>query len=157
MTKAFYPGSFDPFHNGHLEIIKSASKIFESVVIGVGTNPEKTDYFLDQSERFLLVKSCLDDLNNVEVVEFQGLAAYVASKIDANCILKGVRSSTDLDDEMLQSRINSSTGDSIQTVFLPGISEFGLVSSRYIRQVSILGGDLSKLVPLHVAQHLAKR
>ncbi len=157
MATAFYPGSFDPFHNGHLAIINSASEIFEKLIVGVGTNPEKSDFFIDPSKRVELIQTCLSEFRNVEVVQFQGLTAESAEKFEANCIVKGVRSSTDLDDEMLQARINSSMSKQIPTVFMPGLGEFALVSSRYLRQVSTLGQDLSKLVPSVVAQYLDER
>lgn len=157
MVIAFYPGSFDPFHNGHLAIANAASEVFDKLIIGVGNNPDKSDYLIDHQNRFELVQNCFSGNNKIKVMKYEGLTTTAAGQVNAVCIVKGVRSSTDLDDEMLQARINSASGKQINTVFMPGVGEFALVSSRYLRQVSILGQDLSKLVPSVVAQYLIER
>lgn len=157
MSTAFYPGSFDPIHNGHIAVVNSAAKIFETVVIGVGNNPAKTNYLLNQDERFSLASNCFSTIDNVKVIKFEGLTTEAAMSVSADCLIKGIRSGSDLDDEMLQAKINYETGNSLTTVFLPAINEFGLVSSTYLRQVTLAGGDLSKLVPVQVSEYLAER
>lgn len=156
MTRAFYPGSFDPVHNGHVAVIEAAASIFDEIVVAVGHNPQKASSgFLPAEDRVELIEAAIGHENNVRVVLFSGLVTVAAAEHGASCLLKGLRSSTDLDVEMLQAKMNSATGDGIPTVFVPGIGTDALVSSRYVREIAAAGGDVSSVVPRVVAERLA--
>jgi pantetheine-phosphate adenylyltransferase len=156
MAKALYPGSFDPVHNGHVAVIETATSIFDEVIVAVGHNPEKSSSgFLPAAERVALIEQATDGLTGVRVVLFSGLVTAAAADHDATCLLKGLRSSTDLDVEMLQAKMNSATGGGLPTVFVPGIGTNALVSSRYVREIAAAGGDVSSVVPAGVASRLS--
>ena len=157
MAVALYPGSFDPLHNGHLAVIETAAAVFDEVLVAVGHNPEKPSGFFTGAERVDLITSAVEGLANVRVVSFSGLVTQAASDNDATCLLKGLRSSTDLDVEMLQAKMNAASGDDLPTVFIPGIGPNALVSSRYVREIATAGGDVSSVVPDVVAKSLAER
>ena len=146
MGVALYPGSFDPVHNGHLAIIEMAATVFEEVVVGVGHNPAKPSGFFTGPERIALIEACLEGLPGVRVAGFSGLVTVAAAELGATCLVKGIRSATDLDAEMLQANMNNTTGG-VPTVFLPGLGQHTLVSSRYVREIASAGGDVSAVVP----------
>lgn len=156
MAVALYPGSFDPVHNGHLVIIEVAASLFERVIVAVGHNPAKPSGMLPAEERADLIRDCVRGLANVEVDLFTGLVTVAAAERGADCLLKGVRSGADLDVEMLQANMNARTGGDLPTVFLPGLGEHALISSRYVREIATRGGDLGRVVPAVVAERLAQ-
>ncbi len=160
MAVALYPGSFDPVHNGHLAVIEMAASLFERVVVAVGHNPAKPSGMLPAEERAELIRSCVPELANVEVALFAGLVTVAADDLGADCLVKGIRSATDLDAEMLQANMNAKTGrpgeGDLPTVFLPGIGEHALISSRYVREIAARGGDITRVVPPLVAQRLVR-
>ena len=157
MAVALYPGSFDPVHNGHIAVIEVAAAIFDEVIVGVGHNPAKPSGFFTGDQRIEMIKASVAGLTNVRVEGFSGLVTVAAAELGATCLLKGLRSGSDLDIEMLQAKMNSATGNDIPTVFLPGIGPHALVSSRYIREIASAGGDVSSVVPEPVLQALAER
>ena len=152
---ALYPGSFDPVHNGHLAIVELAASLFSQVIVAVGHNPAKPSGTLTPDERVALLVSCTDHLDNVAVDTFTGLVTAAASDLGADCLVKGIRSATDLDVEMLQAKMNAESGGGLSTVFVPGIGSNALVSSRYVREVAARGGDVSAVVPAVVAERLS--
>lgn len=160
MAVALYPGSFDPVHNGHLAVIEVAASLFERVVVAVGHNPAKPSGMLSGEERAELIRRCLGEVANVEVALFTGLVTVAADDLGADCLVKGIRSATDLDAEMLQANMNAKTGrpgaDDLPTVFLPGIGSHALISSRYIREIAARGGDVSRVVPPVVVERLVR-
>ena len=157
MVRAFYPGSFDPVHNGHVAVIDVAASIFDEVVVAVGHNPEKASSgFLPAEDRVELIEAATRHAGNVRVVLFAGLVTVAAAEHDASCLVKGLRSASDLDVEMLQAKMNSATGGGIPTVFIPGIGTDALVSSRYVREIAAAGGDVSSVVPREVVDRLAR-
>ncbi|MCP3989090.1 MAG: pantetheine-phosphate adenylyltransferase [Actinomycetia bacterium] len=155
MAVALYPGSFDPVHNGHVAVIAMAASIFDEVIVGVGHNPAKPSGFFTPDERIDLITESVSDLTNVMVVPFTGLVTAAAAELGVTCLIKGLRSASDLDVEMLQAKMNSATGDDLPTVFLPGIGTNALVSSRYVREIASVGGDVSSVVPIAVQRALA--
>ena len=157
MTVALYPGSFDPIHNGHLAVVGVAATLFDEVVMAVGHNPAKPSGLFTPAERMELITFATGDLANVRVSSFTGLVTVAAAELGADCLVKGVRSATDLDTEMLQANMNAATGDELPTVFLPARGPHALVSSRYIREIASGGGDVSSVVPAIVAKWLAER
>lgn len=155
---ALYPGSFDPIHNGHLAIIDMASAIFERVVVGVGHNPAKPSGLFTPDERIEMIRLAVEERTNadrVEVVAFVGLVTTAAADAGATCLVKGLRSTTDLDVEMLQANMNQGSSEqNLPTVFLPGLGESALISSRYVREIASAGGDVGFAVPTVVADRL---
>jgi pantetheine-phosphate adenylyltransferase len=160
MAVALYPGSFDPVHNGHLAIVEVAASLFARVIVAVGHNPAKPSGMLPAEERAELIRGCVADRPNVEVALFAGLVTVAAADLGADCLIKGIRSATDLDTEMLQANMNAKTGPAgsgdLPTVFLPGMGPHALVSSRYIREIAARGGDVGRVVPPEVAERLAR-
>ena len=157
MAVALYPGSFDPIHNGHLAVIADAAVMFDEVLVAVGHNPAKPSGFFTPSERMEMIEAATDDLPNVRVVSFTGLVTKAAAEHQVSCLLKGIRSSTDLDVEMLQAKMNAASGGGLPTVFIPGIGPNALVSSRYVREIASAGGDVASVVPDAVTRSLAER
>lgn len=161
MSVALYPGSFDPVHNGHLQVIAAASALFDSVIVGVGHNPAKPSGLFTPDERAAMISESVAgmhgvDLANVRVELFVGLATDAAISLGADCLLKGVRGGSDLDAEMQQATMNSLTA-SVPTLFAPAMGEASLVSSRYVREIAALGGDITSVVPPAVAARLNER
>ncbi len=157
MGVALYPGSFDPVHNGHIAVIEMAATVFDDVVVAVGHNPAKPSGFFTGPERMALIEAAVGSLSNVRVTGFNGLVTDAAADLGATCLVKGLRSSSDLDAEMLQANMNSVTGGGLPTVFLPGLGEHALVSSRYVREIASAGGDVASVVPASVMEALAQR
>lgn len=147
MTVALYPGSFDPVHNGHLAVVETAAPLFAEIIIAVGHNPAKPSGMLTPEERSELIKGAVGHLPNVRVESFTGLVTAAAADLGADCLIKGIRSASDLDVEMLQANMNAASGGGLPTVFLPGMGPHALVSSRYVREIAARGGDVSAVVP----------
>lgn len=161
MSVALYPGSFDPIHNGHLQVIAAASPLFDSLIVGVGHNPAKPSGLFTPEERAAMIAESVlaypgADLGNVRVELFVGLATGAAITLGADCLVKGVRGASDLDAEMQQATMNSLTAQ-VPTLFAPAMGEASLVSSRYVREIAALGGDISSVVPPAVAAVLNER
>ena len=146
MPAAFLPGSFDPFHNGHLAIVRVAAGLFDTVIVGVGYNPAKPSGMFTVEERQKMIMESTADLANVQVTSFDGLVTVAAKSHGADVLVKGIRTATDLDAEMVQANTNEATGG-IQTMFVPGLGAAALVASRYLREIGIREGDISSLVP----------
>lgn len=154
MAVALYPGSFDPVHNGHVAVIAMAARIFDEIIVGVGHNPAKPSGMFNPEQRMAMIRQSVADLPNVRVTAFTGLVTAAAAELGVTCLVKGLRSATDLDAEMLQAQMNASTGNDLPTVFLPGMGPNALVSSRYIREIASAGGDVSAVVPPIVLRHI---
>jgi pantetheine-phosphate adenylyltransferase len=157
MTVALYPGSFDPIHNGHLAVVGVAAALFDEVVVAVGHNPAKPSGLFSPTERIELIEAAIGEIANVRVSSFTGLVTTAAIEHGADCLLKGVRSAGDLDTEMLQAHMNAATSGGIPTVLVPARGPDALVSSRYIREITAGGGDVSPVVPAIVAKRLLER
>ncbi len=156
MSVALYPGSFDPVHNGHIQVIETVAPLFESLVIGVGHNPEKPSGLFTPDERADLLRHATGHLPNVRVELFVGLATFAARSLGADCLVKGVRGAGDLDAELQQATMNSLTAG-VPTLFAPAMGESALVSSRYVREIAAMGGDVTGVVPPAVAARLNER
>lgn len=153
-TRAIFPGSFDPITNGHLDIIKRGQKLFDEVIIAVGTNSEKKSLFSPQ-ERVDIIKELLVDIPRVQVESFDGLLVEFAKQKKADIILRGLRSLTDVQYEFKLAMTNRAIAG-FETVFVMASSEYGFISSTFVREVASLGGDVSNLVPENVFKRLKK-
>ena len=146
MSSAIFPGSFDPVTNGHLDIIKRAAKIFDRLVVGVFNNIRKQS-FLPVEDRVKALKEAVADMENVEVVSFDGLLADYMIENDIQVIVRGLRSVTDFEYEQGQAQIIKSMHPELDTFFLLTKPKLSYVSSSVIREMHKFGGDISTLVP----------
>ena len=156
MCVAVFPGQFDPITRGHMDVIRRGAAVFERLVVGVGINPAKQEFFT-QDERVEMIREVLDaDLSNVEVRKYTGLTADFVREAGAACILRGIRDATDLRTEFQLALANRAIGG-VETVFIMTGDQYALTSSSLIRQVVTLGGDvrtLHSLVPDNVVRRL---
>ena len=156
MTTVLIPGSFDPLHLGHIDVVDQAVELFGDVVVGVLVNFDKPSGVFTPDERVSLAEASLDGRSSVSVAAFGGLAVQAAADVGADFIVKGLRTPNDFDIEQQMAHMNHSvTG--IRTVFLPCRAEFGFVSSRFIREIATHGEDIGHLVAAPVAAALADR
>ena len=153
MTIAIYPGSFDPITNGHIDILKSGSEIFDKVIIAVSYNINKQG-FLSVEERVDLIKKSVAHLNNVEVDAFEGLTVEYAKKKGADVLLRGLRTSFDFEYELQLSQTNNALNKDLKTVFLITKPEYNFISSSMVREILANKGDISKFVPKEVNDFL---
>ena len=156
MVKALYPGSFDPVHNGHIDIISTASRLFDEVVVAAMRNPSKSTPFFSDSERVAMLEASTAHLGNVSVVEFGELVIDLAARLEVDLIVKGLRGVADFDSEMQMAQMNRSVGG-VDTMFLPAKSGDDFIASKYIREITRFGGDCSHLVPEPVAKLLLEK
>lgn len=156
MTTVLIPGSFDPLHLGHVDVVEQAVELFGNVVLGVLFNHEKPSGMFTPDERVELAVASLADLPTVRVDKFGGLAIQAAADVGADFIVKGLRNAGDFDIEQQMAHMNHSSAG-LRTVFLPCRPNVGFVSSRFIREIAAHGGIVEHLVPKPVAVALADR
>jgi pantetheine-phosphate adenylyltransferase len=156
LPTALYPGSFDPFHNGHLDIVEQATTLFDAVVVATMYNPDKPGGFFTLDERQALIEAAVAHLPNVKVTTFAGLAVDATKAAGADVIVKGLRTGADFEIEMQMAHTNEAVAG-VRTVFLPCRPALSFVSSRFIREIAQYGGDVSSLVPPAVARRLEER
>ena len=150
--KVLIPGSFDPPTNGHIEVIKRASNVFDEVFVGVVVNPQKDPMF-EVAERKKMLSEILVDISNVNIESFEGLLVDFAKKMKINAIVKGLRAMTDFDYEFQMAQMNFNLAD-FETIFIPASPEYGYVSSSMVKEIYSYGGDVSALVPSVVVERL---
>ena len=156
MIKAIYPGSFDPITNGHIDVIKRASRIFDQVTIAVSQNINKKS-FLSEKEKIEAINLSLEGLKNVEVIAFDSLLVDFAKKINAQIILRGLRAVSDFEYEFQLAGMNKHLNKNIETFFLTPSEEFSNISSSLVREILMLGGDISSFVPQKVEKILLSK
>ena len=143
--KVLIPGSFDPPTNGHIDVIKRCSKVFEEVLIGVVVNPSKKSLFTTKI-RELMLNEIISETPNISTKTFEGLLVDFAKVNNVQAIVKGLRAMTDFDYEFQMAQMNSNLAD-FETIFIPASPEYGYVSSSMVKEINSYGGDVSKLVP----------
>ncbi len=153
---ALYPGSFDPFTLGHLDIVTRASKIFDQVIIGIGASGVKKPFF-NVDERIAMAQLATQNLSNIEVHAFKSLAVEFARKVKAQVILRGIRSELDYQYEMQLTFINKKLAPEIDIMFLPTKQELCEISSTYIKEIASYGGDLTGFLPQVLIPQITQR
>ena len=146
MIKAVFAGSFDPPTNGHLDIIKRASTLFEKIDVVVSVNPDKK-YMFTQDERVAMLKELVKDMKNISVHAYEGLIVNYAKQSDAKVLIRGVRSSNDFSYEFELASMNQNLNPEIETVFLQSREKYAIVKSSSIKELAKFGGDISRMVP----------
>ncbi len=156
MTIAIYPGSFDPVTNGHLDIANRAAALFDELIIGVYDRPQKHLMF-STAERVNLVKKAVTHLPNVRVMAYDELTVNFARRVNAKVIVRGLRMGSDFEQEFEMGMMNKKLNPEIEFVCLMTSLEFQFLSSSLLKEVCALGGDITCLVPKHVAVALKKK
>lgn len=146
MSRAIYPGSFDPVTFGHLDIIERSSKMFDEVIIGVLCNSAKKSLFTVE-ERVDMIRKMTEKYDNVKVMSFEGLLIDFAKKVDATIIIRGLRAVTDFDYEIQIAQTNKVEYDKLETIFMATSLQYSYLSSTIVREFASYGGDISRFVP----------
>lgn len=151
---AIYPGSFDPPTNGHLDLIQRGSKIFDHLVVAILCNPDKKNPLFSVEERIEMLLAVARDCPNVEVEAFNGLLVDYAVRRQARVIIRGLRAISDYENEMNMALMNRKLDPNLETVFMMPSVAYTFLSSRLVREVCQLGGDIRSLVPPMVEERL---
>jgi pantetheine-phosphate adenylyltransferase len=161
MTKAFYPGSFDPMTNGHLDVLIQALSIASNVVVGIGIHPGKAPLFSFEERSDLIRQSLLgalpDRIGDVDVVSFSNLVVDAARAHGTNILIRGLRDGTDFDYEMQMVGMNRQMAPDVQTVFIPAGTISRPITATLVRQIAAMGGDVSAFVPEAVLAALSSK
>ena len=153
---AIYPGTFDPVTNGHLDVIQRASLLFDEVIIAVAYNDEKHPLFTSD-ERLHLLREAIRTSGNVKVVKFEGLLVDFARNQGATAIVRGLRAISDFEFEFQMALMNRKLEDSVETIFLMPKEEYTYLSSRIVKEIARLGGNVEAFVPHSIAEALKSR
>jgi pantetheine-phosphate adenylyltransferase len=156
MVRAFFPGSFDPVHLGHINIVMRASRLFDELVVGVYNRPLKNLLFTPE-ERLSLVRTAFINEPKIRVLGFAGLTVEACRSIDAQVIVRGLRVFSDFEYEFRMALANHRLGPDIEVIALITNEEHTFLSSTTVREIASLGGDISSMVPTHVAEALRRR
>ncbi|MGH2591962.1 MAG: pantetheine-phosphate adenylyltransferase [Anaerolineae bacterium] len=156
MTTAVYPATFDPIHYGHLDIIRRAAAIFDEVIVGVYDRPLKNLLF-DVSERLALVREAVADIPRVRVTSYSGLTVDFAREAGAQVILRGLRVVSDFELEWRMALTNKQLAPELEVLCLMTNREYAFLSSSIVREVALLNGDVSGMVPMHIVRALARK
>jgi pantetheine-phosphate adenylyltransferase len=156
MRRAIYPGSFDPVTNGHLDIIERARKLFDEVIVAVAHNDEKQP-LLPLKERLDLLRETAGKIDNVRIAQFKGLLVEFARAEEAGAVIRGLRAVSDFEFEFQMALMNRKLDAGVETIFLMPKEEYTYLSSRIVKEIARLGGDVSGFVPPAVASTLSKK
>lgn len=154
--KALYPGTFDPPTNGHLDLIQRGAKLFDHLTVAILSNPVKNPLFTVE-ERVEMLRESTGALGNVSVATFDGLMVEFARKQGASAVLRGIRAISDYEYEFQMALMNRRLAPEIETVFLQPAGRYSFVSSRMVKEVFSLGGDVTGLLPPNVLKRLRDR
>lgn len=156
MTVVLYPGSFDPIHNGHVEIVETAARLFDRVVVAAVRNPQKGQPLFSLEDRQDLIETSFAHLDNVEVTLFSSLVVDLAQQVGAHFIVKGLRAVSDFESELQMAQMNRSISG-VDTLFIPTTSSHSFLASKLIREIARFGGNVDSMVPSCVASRLKER
>ena len=149
MRTALFPGSFDPFTMGHMDILRSALKMFDRVIVAVGYNSAKSGFFHPEL-RVQIIKDAVAGLENVEVCSYRGLTVDFCREMGVNCIIRGLRTTTDFEMESVIAQANRKMAPEILSIFIPAGHEYSFISSTVVRDVLVNGGNARCFLPKNV-------
>jgi len=155
--KVIYPGTFDPLTNGHLDLIERGSKIVDELVVAILLNSDKGTPLFTVAERFEMISQSVKPFDNVSVMTFDGLLVDFARAQGAKAVLRGIRAITDYEYEFPMAMMNRKLAPDLETIFMMPTEQYTYVSSRLIKNVFELGGNVSELVPPLVMQRMRAR
>jgi pantetheine-phosphate adenylyltransferase len=156
MRRAIYPGSFDPVTNGHLDVIERGRKLFDEVIVAVAYNEEKKALFSLQ-ERLQLLEQSIGKVDNVRIAQFDGLLVDFAVAQQASAVIRGLRAVSDFEFEFQMALMNRKLETAVETIFLMPKEEYTYLSSRIIKEIARLAGDVSSFVPPAVVKALKRK
>ncbi len=156
MRIAVYPGSFDPITNGHLDVIKRASRLYDKLVVGVLSNGNKTPLF-SVEERVAMITSVTNSIENVEVDTFEGLLVDFAASKNATVIVKGLRTVADFEYEFQMALLNKALNPEYETMFMMTDTKYSYISSSMVRELAGFHGDLTGLVPCEIIEKIKEK
>ena len=154
--KVVYPGTFDPITMGHEDIVRRASSLFSEVIVAVASNPGKKPFF-DLNERVEMASHVLKDCPNVKVIGFSGLLMQFVHDQDARVVIRGLRAASDFEYEFQLAGMNRKLHPEVESVFLTPSEQFMFISSSLVREVAILGGDVTQFVSPHIQTCINKK
>lgn len=149
MRTALFPGSFDPFTMGHMDILRSALKMFDRVIVAVGYNSAKSGFFHPEL-RVQIIQDAVAGLENVEVCSYRGLTVDFCREMGVNCIIRGLRTTTDFEMESVIAQANRKMAPEILSIFIPAGHEYSFISSTVVRDVLVNGGNARCFLPKNV-------
>ena len=155
MTRVLFPGSFDPIHNGHMEIVETAARLFEEVIVAAVHNPQKTPLF-ELDERQAMLEECFAHLPNVRTTMFASLVVDLAKREGVDFIVKGLRAVSDFENELQMAQMNQAVSG-VHTLFIPSASKHSFLASKLIRELARFGQQIDSMVPQPVAKRLIER
>jgi pantetheine-phosphate adenylyltransferase len=156
MRTAIYPGSFDPVTNGHLDVVQRAIKLFDRVIVAVAKSESKHPLFSLEERRQMVIRS-IRHLSNVEVDSFEGLLVEYVERQSAQAVIRGLRAVSDFEFEFQLALMNRKLNERIETIFMMPKDTYTFLSSRIVKEIAGLGGDVSAFVPAHVRTALAAK
>jgi pantetheine-phosphate adenylyltransferase len=156
MRRAIYPGSFDPVTNGHLDVIERARKLFDEVIVAVAYNEDKQALFSIE-QRLDLLRDSLGKIDNVKIAKFDGLLVEFATGQNASAVIRGLRAVSDFEFEFQMALMNRHLENKVETIFLMPKEAYTYLSSRLIKEIARLGGNVSNFVPAAVARALKEK
>ncbi len=157
MRRAIYPGSFDPVTNGHLDIIERGIQLFDEVVVAVAENSQKKESLFSRGERVEMLRTLLADRPQVRITHFHGLLVEFARKTEACAIIRGLRAVSDFEFEFQMALMNRKLANNVETLFLMPKEDYTYLSSRIVKEISRLGGNVEAFVPPLVGEALSRK